>query len=194
MGYKVRRGKTAPGDQMSREVAVYLPKSLYDYLKAKSTVLKMPMSRLVAWAVDNEITEGDGAFAYSHSLPTTVYVEGAYVDEGGLIYQYLMRNGTPLSIDQLVLARREVGIPDKVKLLLGIRELIERETLVELIYPSWSHFNFGDDYRVIAIKTSEEDRKKKAIAKLEEQLIKLKGQQDGGPFGKKAHDTPQTEE
>lgn len=192
MGYKQFR-KRLPDEKMSREVKVYIPKSLYDSLRTKSEQTKLPMSRLVAFAIDKELDQGDKAFSYDVEMPKTVYIEGAYIEEGGKIYRYLVKNGTPLSIDQLVLARREIGILNKTTLLLGIRELIKRTTLVELIAPLNYKFRFADNYRLIAVKTTEEEKNKKNIAKLEEALAKLKGQKDGGPFGTKTPDDQDTE-
>jgi hypothetical protein len=197
MGYKQFRKRTPPStEMMSREVKIYLPKSLYDILKAKSEKTGLPMSRLASFAIDNEIVDQgiDAAFEYDCKMPENTYVEGAYVDEGSRIYRYLTRNGSPMSVDQMILHRRDIGVPEKLTLLLGLRELLERGTLVEEIYPTWSHFKFRDTYRVIAVKTEAKDKKKKEIEKAERHLAKLKGKPYGGPLGTETSDSEDTEE
>lgn len=177
MGFKNRREKTAPFEKNIREMSLYLPLSLYNEVKAISDNRKIPISRLINYAIDKELAEGADAFEYECPMPTHLFVEDAYSAESSKIYVFLRKTG-PQSIDQLVLARRDIGIIDKELLMLGIRELLQSK-VVEEIYPKWMTFKFPAGYRVIAIREASEDKKAARIAKIEAELAQLKGEKSG---------------
>lgn len=191
MGWKKRSGpKKDPALRANKPVQVYLPQAIYDILKAKAEKRGLPMSRLVGYAVDNELVSGED-FAFPCDEPKTAFVPDSYVEEGGRVYRYIRKFG-PMSIDQLVLARRDIGVPEKHAILLGIRELLMRGTLVDMVYPSWSDHKYPPEYKVIAVKRSEDEKKQSEIQKLEQQLQKLKG---GGIYGRSiGEETSNTED
>lgn len=189
MGYKQKRAKTPPADRNYVQVTVYLPRSIHDVLKAKSEKSGMPVARLIAYAIDNEICEGaELAFEYPCEMPQTIFVEGAYTDEAQRIYKWLTKVNAQ-GVDQLMLARRDIGVPEKNTLMLAIRELTSRTGLTRWVYPIWQHFKFNKDYKVISIMTAEGDMTKRKIEQLEKRLQQLRGDNDAGPFGKKAPDS-----
>lgn len=172
------RKPTAPGDESAIQVKVYVPLSLYNILKSYSMAKEMPMRRLIAYAIDNEVTERDTeAFDYPCPWPESVFVDGAYVEEASRILRYLDNFGAK-SVDQLVMARREIGVPDKEKMMLGIRELLTKKSLVEKVRPKFKPMEYPRDY--FLIKSGSIDKKQKEIADLKERLAKLEGGNDGG--------------
>lgn len=132
----------------------------------------MPMSRLVCYAVDNEL-DAASPFNYPAEFPDTPFLEGAFASEAGKILSFIQKYG-PHGLDSLLLSRREIGILDRNALLHGARELLHSE-LCEMVSPVWSNFTFPKNYKVMAFKLTEEDRKRKRIAELELEMAKLKG-------------------
>lgn len=181
MGFKRYRAKTAPEDKGMRTMSLYLPQSMWNMLKAKSDLLNMPMNRLACYAIDLEFDKDEDAFDFPCEKPTTVFVEHAYVLEAGRILRWLEKAG-PMSADQIMLSRRDIGVPDRNLVMPAIRELLE-VGLAEEIYPRWlSNFKFDKDYRVIAVKNSHK-RKEQEIEKLKKRIEHLQGGTYGGPIG-----------
>lgn len=125
---------------------VHCPKSLTDKMKQISKERGVPISRLWAYAADNEL-DYQPSFNYNIELPNTTYQEFEFAHEASLILKYMNRyfkNGTGL--DTLVLFRREMGIESRVQLLGGFRELLMKDMLVEF-YPNKAKFNYPENHR-----------------------------------------------
>lgn len=137
-------------DPSARRVNFDMPQSLYEELVKKSHEMRTPISRLICYALDNALaSEG---FNYPCDLPTNEYVEGAYVDEGSKIYRFMERTG-PKGIDQLLLSRREIGVLKKETILLAVREILKRGTLVDLERPRYNPNSYPTGYKVLVPKT-----------------------------------------
>lgn len=137
-------------DEAFAEVKIFLPKSLHFMLKAKSDKDRIPVSKLITIAVDNEM-DVDTPFYYPAIVPTTPYVESAYVDEAGKLYSFLEKVEYGIGLEHLLLCRRDIGIEDKSTLLLAYRELLKND-LVEEFYPDRSAFTHPINYRYIRLK------------------------------------------
>jgi hypothetical protein len=133
------------------EIKVYIPKATLEILKDFSATRQLPVSRLVGYAIDNEL-DCPEPFKYSCDLPTGEYKEYLHVSEARKILGFLekLENGT--SIDQLLVARRDFGVEDKAKVLGAIRELFEKE-FIEEFSPKTMFRNFAANYKHIRPKT-----------------------------------------
>jgi hypothetical protein len=172
MGFKQRRPRVPNEERRTVVVTFNLPRWQYTQILHKADKTKLPIGRLIGWAVDNELEKGKEAFLDLWGWPETEYIEGAYVEEARKILNYLNKFGSQ-SIDQLVLQRRDIGIANKDSTLLGIRELLERKVLVELVDVKRK---FGEaDYKVIRVKETLDEKKRKEIKNLREKLAKLEG-------------------
>jgi hypothetical protein len=178
MGFKQRRPRIPNDQRATVNVNFNLPRGLHAAIDAKADSMQMPLGRVISWAVDNELMKGKDAFRQLWEYPQNVFVEGSYVDEGRKVFQYLNKFG-PMSIDQLVLQRRDVGVFKKEELLLGIREIIERKTLVDLVRPSKATtFRYPEEYRLLRPREALDEKRRKEIKNLRERLANLEGKSD----------------
>lgn len=127
---------------------LHIPRSIYKILKDYSEQRRLPATRLVAYAIDNEL-DCNPSFNYPTIAPAMPYVPNAYAEEAGLILDFLkkhFKNG--MGLDLLTLLRRDIGVPNKNTFLLGIRELQEAK-LIEEVEPRWSRFDYGPNYKYL---------------------------------------------
>lgn len=107
---------------------------------------QVSVSRLVAYAIDNEF-EVDVAFSFPCNLPENQpYIESEYYDEAGRLIHLIQKFPLGASIDTLMLCRRDIGIQDRKTLLLAYRELLTM-ALIEEFKPTSSKINYAKDYR-----------------------------------------------
>ncbi len=149
--YARRSFRERPEDNVYDSTTSYLPKSLTKILKDASDKYGLPVSRLVAIAIDNE-QECQDPFAYDVSCPDVPYVENEYATEAGKIYDFLKKVKTGMGIDTLVTFRRDIGVPDKKRLLLGLRELLKVE-MAEEYFNMHTKFRYSRDYMHIRAVT-----------------------------------------
>lgn len=90
----------------------------------------LPMSRLIAIAIDNEL-EKEKPFNFPLDLPTQEYIEYAYVDEASKILAYMQKQNTGMTLDMLMILRHDIGIKDKETFLAAFRECLEKKMLEE---------------------------------------------------------------
>jgi hypothetical protein len=151
---KTKKEPRNPEDESFQSITVYLPKSVYCILKAKSDQTNLPLSRLVAYAVDNELACGE-PFRYDTALLDKPYVQDAYSEEANKIYKFLEKtekSAVGIGRDLLMLARRDIGIMNKDEFLLALRELYECD-VIEEVKPSNKTFKKYDEmYRLIKTK------------------------------------------
>lgn len=169
-------------ERLFNDITVYLPPPTKLLLKQHSERIGLPMARLAAFAIDNELDQED-PFHYPVALPTTTYIEGAFVNEGGRILRYLGKMREGASRDQLMLARRAIGIPTREDFLLGYRELLQVGLIEEVVPKPKSEsykFKFRDDYRIAVIAQHEKKayqirERERIIAEAQKEIAKLKG-------------------
>lgn len=141
-------------DDPFQEVTANIPKSIHTILKAKSIELNQPISKLIAMALDNEL-EAPQPFNYPVDLPTSTFVQDAYTDESGRIFSFLEKVNYGMSLDHLLLLRRNMGIMNKSVFLLGFRELLQTN-MIEDFYPEKSKFRYDTTYRYYRVKKLEQ--------------------------------------
>jgi hypothetical protein len=144
--------KPSPNDALVMNRA-FVPRSIDGILRAAQAQLFLPMSRLVAVAVDNEL-DAPAPFTYNIDLPTNEYIELAYIDEAQKIIRYIQSKFPKgVGLDLLCLCRRDLGVPDKERFLFGFRELL-RQGMVEIgVPPSNLRYTLPLDYKYVRIKT-----------------------------------------
>lgn len=143
---------------------VYLPQSLIKEIKRLAQEQYLPVSRLILYAIDNEMGR-DKPFEYDSKLPTDPYVLHAYTEEAQQIYRYMYKFPTGLSRDQLLACRRDVGIESKDALLHGLRELLTIGLLEEQKPSGKSKFKgYKSDYKILRFARDAAALRKKEIA------------------------------
>lgn len=148
-----------PDDDPFDVITVYVPKSLSYMLKSKSDEIAIPVSRLVLFAIDNEL-DVDTPFYYPCPDPTSPYVPFAYADEAGKILSFLSKFPSGTGRDTLMLCRRDIGIPSRTVFMLAYRELLDSGQ-VEEFHPKRTKFRYNRDYLYTRIVDTDPKKMKK---------------------------------
>jgi len=111
-------------DEIFELVKVYLPKSIAGILKEKRMGTNIPLSRLAAIAIDNEL-DTDVPFTYTCEIPERV-TEYLYAAEAGRLLAFLTRVPSGVARDTIMLCRREIGVMDKDALMGALKELYDK--------------------------------------------------------------------
>lgn len=131
-------------------IKAYVPPMLHARLRDQSRLLGLPMSRLVAIAIDNELDQ-EQPFHYSTDLPENAG-DYAYVTESDKLLTYICRYPNGIGRDHLCLARHEFGINDRSVVLAALKSLLVSE-MVEEVIPTKTKFKFWiSSYRLIRAK------------------------------------------
>lgn len=151
---------TVMSDELLSKVAGYVSHARRDQLEKIVQEKKVPLSRLIAIAIEREL-ESEKPFEFDVSLPDDEFVDFAFADEAGKILDY-MGKIAGLSLDLMVLARHDMGVPDRQTFMYAVRECIAKELLVPFKprQPRFVKFQYEDviHYR---IKGAEKPEKKK---------------------------------
>lgn len=134
-----------PDDDSFFQLSTFMPKNLAKLLQRVSDEKRIPLSRLIAFAVDNEATETADPFRYDVELPKTPFVEYAYADEAGRLLQLIKRFSRGIGRDSLMLLRHEAEIEKRETFLYAYRELLEMKQIEEY-RPRNTKFDHGPDY------------------------------------------------
>ena len=128
-------------DDLFQKETPFIPKNTCAILREKSIELGLPISRLIAIAIDNELDQPE-PFNYPVDLPDT-YTEYLYAKECASILKCLQKAPTGLGRDMLVLARRDLGIADRAVLLVCLRELYDKGLAEEIrpLRPKFGYFH-----------------------------------------------------
>jgi hypothetical protein len=134
-------------------VSVILCNALARKLDYLSRERKIPKSRLIALAVDNEFLKEKPFDFELDSIEDEEFVDYAYVTEAGRIIDYLKGNAGH-GLDILMLARHDMGIPDRKTFLLAFRECWVKGFL-EMFKPVKNRFSkaeYNEDYVMYRLK------------------------------------------
>ena len=170
-------------NDLSRLVA-NIPDNLYDIVKKKATELKLPIGRIVAYALDNEL-DAANPFDYPLVEPETVFVEYAYIEEAQKIYNFLRKYPEGMDRGNIMLMRHIIGIPNKATVMLALRELLNSGMAIESkVAPKGKYFqSLHPDLIWIRIAQNIEqiEKNKKALeakaAKLQQKIDRLEHKQ-----------------
>ena len=152
---------------------VYLPKATANILKDLAATRKLPVSRLVAIAVDNEL-DVEPSFNYPVKLPDTNYREYAYAKEAGALMDWLSRFPHGVSLDTIMLCRRDILGEEEHNtarpvVLEALRELVEKE-IAEFFAPAKMSRNKA--YERVRIRDENLSKSRKKFKRLEGESLK----------------------
>lgn len=109
--------------------------TLSDYhtsrLKTYSQRLKLPLARLIAMAVDNELAKSEPYKGISFELYKDVK-EYAYAKEAQRISDYMDKLGHAVTVDFLYSHRHDIGLKTLEEVIGGFSELMRASLLVEV--------------------------------------------------------------
>lgn len=160
------------------KMSFFVPEYHEKYIRSISKKNMIPMSRLIAFALDNEI-ERDTPFEYNLEMPECEFDELANAEEAGKILDFMkgLHAEKGVGLESIMLYRFKIGIPCKKKLMLGFRELYFSE-MIESFKPK-QRKGFPElhpDYEQWRVKASQRTKSSKAMAnkaKRYEQFLKL---------------------
>jgi hypothetical protein len=132
-------------------IKVFFPKGTEDILREKSKASGLPMSRLIAIAVDNEL-DTPVPFNYQCELPSSVFVEFAYAEEAQKIARFLLRFPSGTGRDTLMLCRRDIGVPDRATFMYAYRELLQADMIEEFKPGGRVKFEYPEGYKYTRLK------------------------------------------
>lgn len=161
---------------VTERVSTYISKHHKEELTRRAFETKIPISRLIAIALDNELSRPD-AFEFDSELPTDEFMEYSYADQAAKLVRYL-KDVEGLGADQLLLVRHDVGIPDKDEFLFALRECLNAG-IVEEFKPKkgiFKHMDHAEGYMCYRLTSKNPKYKKEQInkAKRFEKLQRLK--------------------
>jgi hypothetical protein len=161
-------------DEFFKELKCFCPISIYEKIKEKSKELGVPMSNLLIYALDNEL-DSPAPFNYPALLPSTIFIENAYVEEAQKIATFLNKNPKGMPRAVLLASRRSMGIDSREAFLAGLRELYEANVIEEFRPKDLQHYIHPPNTKYLRMKNltgeKREDTKKREI---ERQLKKIK--------------------
>lgn len=137
------------------KISLTLPADLNEILRKLAADRRLPISRLIWYALDNEL-ESPNPFNYECPEPETVFVQYAYSEEAKKIYDFLRKFPEGLNTDMIMLMRRQIGLPNKITLMLALRELLNTTLVVESKVPPKGRFFAGLNPDLTWIRLSKE--------------------------------------
>lgn len=159
-------------DDCFEKLSITVPKEFSDILRKVAHERKLPISRLIWYALDNEL-DAANAFDYSCPRPTVTYVEFAYRDEAHKIMNFLRKFPEGMTIDMINIMRRQIGVDNRQVVMLALRELLKSGIAVESKTPPKSKYfrNFDPDLSWIRLS-------REKMEKLNYEHAKLKREQE----------------
>lgn len=145
----------APTDPLT-DLRSYMPRSVYEKLKHHAEMLGLPISKLVCFAVDNEL-DTVTPFNYNIELPKGNHDPTNYAHEAGSILAMIKRFPNGTGKDMLMLLRRDMNIESKDVFLLAYKALLETNQIEEF-YPKNSIFLYKSHYRYVREKKLNQDK------------------------------------
>lgn len=135
--------------------------------------LKLPISRLVAMAIDNELSKEKPFDNFELNFPDEEFIEYAYLEQAGKIIDYL-KKVSGFGLDQLLILRHDIGVPDKRELLLGLRESLTKGFIegYKIKPKPWVKTEYDENYMFYRIK-EDHPKERKKVRKLASDYSKL---------------------
>lgn len=140
-----------------KSLRVPVSSTLFDRLEAQAERFKMPVTRLVAIAVENELAKDKPFEDFVVKIPESgTYDEFTFSDEAGKIVNWFRMFGASVTLDQLYIFRHDMHIPDGHTFLAGVRECLDRG-MIETFIPKRSrlndtHFKKNANYMKLRLK------------------------------------------
>lgn len=154
-------------------VSAYVSHWSRDELMKHVFEMKIPVNRLLAYCLDQELAKEKPFDGYTYRLTDEVTLEYAYIDQAQLILKY-MQEVDGMGYDQLLLLRHDIGVPDINEFAFAFKECVEKGFL-ESYKPKKNPIQKTDypgDYRFYRLISKSVEHKRKV--KRYEKLQKLK--------------------
>lgn len=119
-------------NNLYKSVSILLPASLIELLNKQSVKKRVPVSRLIGYAIDNEL-DCENPFTYNIDVSAKPYKEYLYAKEAGIILEHLRKMPTGSQRDVLILMRRDLGIESREAFLGGLQELYAKKLIEDFI-------------------------------------------------------------
>lgn len=143
--------KKSEVDQCFESFQGRLPLSSFKKLKEISHLRDVPLTHLVAYAVEREFEKPD-AFQWKYKIPgDETFVHNQYADQALKIYDFVKKFPNGTGIDSIMLCRFDMGMPNKDDVVNGYRELLN-SGMVEEVFPPQKAFRYAKDYMFIKLK------------------------------------------
>ena len=125
-----------------------VPMSIFEQMREKLKDTDFTLSMLIAFALDKELDAAE-PFRYVVDVehPDIPYEPFQFIEQGEKVIAWL--RGLPekgVSLELIVLFRREIGIPEKIIMELTLRELIKQDLLIRMNEKS-SRYKLHEDLR-----------------------------------------------
>lgn len=101
----------------------------YETLLRISQKRNIPISRLICIAIDNELLK-ERIFELETELPTA-NTDHVYADEAGRILAFMKKHDAALTLDNFLLLRFDIGVPDRQVFLEAFSVLIANDYIYE---------------------------------------------------------------
>lgn len=173
-------------DKKMSSVTGFFGQDIKKKLEFYSKKYKLPMSRLIAIAVDNELAalsleDEYMPFYWDMKLPAfDSFPDLQYADEAGRLVKYMKRDSRGMSLDLLLVLRHDIGIPDRDRLKFGLVEAL-RKNLIE-VFENPASVKYENVRELYRLKQNNPITKKKRVKKETEKELFLKLQKK---YGKK---------
>ncbi len=151
--WKPRSRKEKRDTDIFQSLISYMPKSVMELIRQKAEEIGMPMSRLVAIAVDNELDQSE-PFTYPCPMPAEPYTEFTHVQEATKLFKFMQRLPEGTTLESLMLCRRDIGLETRADLMLAYRELLEKG-MIETFKPSLRNLRYKGD-RAIRVRITKD--------------------------------------
>lgn len=155
--------------QLTCHISNYHDKMIKDYAYHN----KMAVYRVGSLLVTKQLC-AENPFDFGLTLPDE-YVSLAYANEANPLLEYLRRTPSGKSLDDLVVHRHDIGVPDQIALLTIISECVDIG-VIEQVEPPYNK-NRGpvaDDFYYYRIPKGPSSRTKKKEANEYDTFLKLK--------------------
>lgn len=154
-------------DKKMLSVQAYIGRKHFEQLLVLSRILKLPVSRLICIAVDNEFQKEE-PFKLNLELNQDEYVEYAFADEAGKLMNFMkgLRNG--MSLDLLYVLRKDIGIPDRTIFLQAFNECVKQGIIESYINPPSVKYNNSFETICYRLKSASPEARKKLRKKVSE--------------------------
>lgn len=148
---KERKPRPTPESKALDCIRVNVSKEMRKFLETMAYERKSNLSAIVAIALDNERTHGSFDLTQDLDLSDIPYVD-ENSPESVRLYEFIKKH-PGLSIDHLVLCRREFGVESRRDVAIAYRHLLTIEMIEE--YKPVRSYYYPDNYRLVRKKPDE---------------------------------------
>lgn len=142
-------------DKIMVKIQAFVSKKHYEFLQYYSRIHKIPISRLIAYSIDEQCIISD-PFNMKLEIPKSEYTEYAFANEAGKIITFLKTQRVGMSLDMLYIMRHDIGISNREAFLNGFRECLEKEMLEAYQAPKSS--KYAQNFDVVLYRVKGTDR------------------------------------